>query len=131
MIGLDTNVVLRLLLNDDPAQNDRLDALLQAHGQAPGALLITDVLLAEVFWTLRSAYAQDKPALLRALQGLLEEASIAFEDRQSVADAVAAYEAGPCGFADCLVAAKNQRLGSSFTATFDRRMARLPGVRVI
>ena len=59
MIGLDTNILLRLWLNDDPAQNKRIDALLAEHGSTPESLLVTDVVLAEAVWTLRSAFDQD------------------------------------------------------------------------
>jgi predicted nucleic-acid-binding protein len=47
MIGIDTNILLRLWLDDDPAQNKRIDALLGEHGSTPGSLLVTDVVLAE------------------------------------------------------------------------------------
>jgi predicted nucleic-acid-binding protein len=130
-MGLDTNVVLRLLLNDDPAQNSRVDALLDEHGQTAGALLVSDVVLAEVFWTLPSAYAQDQKAVLLALHGLLDEPSIAFESRDAVQSAVEQFTHSKCGFVDFLVTAKNAGLGAEFTATFDRRMAKLPGVRLI
>ncbi len=131
MIGLDTNILLRLWLNDDQAQNRRLDALLAEHGSTPGSLLISDVVLAEALWTLRSAYAQDKSAQLLAVRSLLEEAAFAFEDREVVVLAASMFENSACGFVDCLVAARHARLGCDFTATFDRRMRKLPGVRVI
>lgn len=131
MIGLDTNVLLRLWLNDDPAQNRRIDKLLAEHGAAPGSLLIGNVVLAEAIWTLRSAYRQDKAAQLLALRSLLEETAFAFEDRETVERAVVLFEAATCDFADCLVAARNARLGCEFTATFDRRMRKLPAVRLL
>ena len=131
MIGLDTNILLRLWLNDEPAQNRRIDALLAEHGSMPGSLLVSDVVLAEAMWTLRSTYAQGKAAQLLAVRSLLEEAAFAFEDREAVLLAVSMFEDGSCGFADCLVAAKHARLDCDFTATFDRRMRKLPGVRVI
>jgi predicted nucleic-acid-binding protein len=59
MIGVDTNILLRLWLNDDPAQNRRIDALLAAHGGMPGSLQVTDVVVAEAVWTLKSAFDQD------------------------------------------------------------------------
>ena len=62
MIGIDTNILLRLWLNDDPAQNKRIDALLAAHGGTPRSLLVTDVVLPEAVWTLKAAFDQDKPA---------------------------------------------------------------------
>lgn len=130
MIGLDTNVLLRLWLNDDEAQGRRVESLIAEHGQAIGSLLVTDVVLAEALWTLSSAYEQDKKAQLLAVRSLLDEPAFCFEDREAVDAAVALFEKASCGFADCLIVAKHQRLGCDFTATFDRRMGKLPGVRI-
>jgi predicted nucleic-acid-binding protein len=131
MIGIDTHILLRLWLNDDPAQNRRIDALLAAHGGMPGSLLVTDVVLAEAVWTLKSAFDQDKHAQSIAVRSLLEEPAFAFEDREAVAVALGLFEAGSCGFADCLVVAKHARQGCEFTATFDRGMRKLPGAKVL
>jgi predicted nucleic-acid-binding protein len=131
MIGIDTNILLRLWLNDDPTQSKRIDALLAAHGGMPGSLLVTDVVLVEAVWALKSAFEQDKRAQLVAVRSLLEETAFAFEDREAVAAALGLFEAGPCGFADCLVVAKHARQGCEFTATFDQGMRRLPGVKIL
>jgi predicted nucleic-acid-binding protein len=131
LIGLDTNVLLRLWLNDDPAQARRVEALLSEHGQGMGSLLVTDVVLAEALWTLASAYQQGKAAQLKAVRSLLDEPAFCLEDRDAVAAAADLFERAACGFSDCLIAAKHQRLGCAFTATFDRRMVKLPGVTVI
>ena len=131
MIGIDTNILLRLWLNDDPAQNKRIDALLAEHGGRPESLLVTDVVLVEAIWTLRSAYAQDKAAQLLAVRSILEETAFAFEDRDSVASAAVLFEQGTCGFSDCLVVARHAQRGCEFTATLDRGMRKLPAVRVI
>ena len=131
MIGIDTNILLRLWLNDDPRQNKRLDSLLAEHGRAPGSLLVTDVVLAEAIWTLRSAFDQDKQAQLMAVRSVLDETAFAFEDREAVAGALSLFESGSFGFADCLVVAKHARQGCDFTATFDRGMRKLPGVKVL
>ena len=131
MIGIDTNILLRLWLDDDPAQSRRIDALLAAHGSTPGSLLVTDVVLAEAVWTLRSAFDQDKAAQLLAVRSLLDEAAFAFEDREAVQQATVMFEHGSCGFSDGLVVARHARHGCDFTATFDRGMRKLPGVRVL
>lgn len=131
MIGIDTNILLRLWLNDDPARNKRIDALLTEHGSTPGSLLVTDVVLAEAIWTLRSAFDQDKSAQVLAVCSLLEETAFAFEDREAINRAVTLFEQGSSGFSDCLVVAKHTRHGCEFTATFDRGMRKLPGVKVI
>ena len=62
MIGLDTHVLLRLWLNDDPAQAPCVEALLSEHGRAMGGLLVSDVVLAEALSVLACAYAQSKTA---------------------------------------------------------------------
>lgn len=131
MIGIDTNILLRLWLDDDPAQSKRIDQLLAAHGGLPGSLLVTDVVLVEAVWTLKSAFEQDKHAQLIAVRSLLEETAFAFEDREAVVAALTLFDAGSCGFADCLVVAKHARQGCDFTATFDRGMRKLPGVKVL
>lgn len=125
MIGIDTNILLRLWLNDDPAQNKRTDSLLAAHGGMPASLLVTDVVLAEAVWTLKSAFEQDKHAQSPAVRNRLEETTCAFEDRDTVLAALSLFEAGSCGFADCLIVAKHARQGCDFTATCDRGMRKL------
>jgi predicted nucleic-acid-binding protein len=131
VIGLDTDTLLRLWLNDDAAQNRRIDKLLAEYGDSPGALMVSDVVLAEAVWTLRAAYRQNKAAQSLAVRGLLEEAAFAFENRDAVCLALALFEGGNRGFSDCLIAARNARLGCDFTATFDRRMRELPGAQVL
>ena len=97
----------------------------------PGSLLVTDVVLAEAVWTLNSAFNQDKDAQLIAVRSLLKETAFAFEDREAVAGALSLFETGSCGFADGRVVAKNARQGCSFTASLDRGMRKLPGVKVL
>lgn len=130
MIGIDTSILLRLWLDDDPAQSKRMDHLLAEHGGLPGSLLVTDLVLAEAVWTLKSAFEQDKRALSLAVHSLLEETALAFEDRAAVAAALGLFEAGSCRFADCLVVARHARQGCDFAA-FDRGMRKLPGVKVL
>ncbi len=131
MIGIDTNILLRLWLNDERAQNKRIDALLAEHGGTPGSLLVTDVVLAEAVWTLRSAFDQNKAEQLLAIRSLLNETAFAFEDRDVVTQAADMFEHDNCGFSDCLVVAKHARHGCDFTATFDRGMRKLPRVKLL
>ena len=131
MIGIDTNVLLRLLLDDAAAQAARLEAWLGNLPAAAGQVHVADVVLAEASWTLASVYRQPKPELLKALRALLAEPMFAFEHRAAVAAAVDAFESAGCGFADCLIVAKNQALRCTGTVTFDHRMGRLAGVSLL
>ena len=131
MIGIDTDILLRLCRNDEPSQSKRIHALLAAHGGTPGSLVVTDVVLAEPLCTLKSASDQDKPVQLLAVRSLLDESAFAFEDREAVAAALNLFEAGRCGFGDRLVLAKHAQHGCNLTATFDRGMRKLPGVKAL
>ena len=131
MIGIDTNVLLRLLLDDDVAQGAKITNLFDSHVQAPGSARIADVVLAEAMWTLGSVYRQPKAALVRALQALLAQPAYAFEDRAAVKQALDAFAAGRAGFSDCLIVAKNAAAGCAFTATFDRALRGGAGAQIL
>ena len=131
MIGIDTNILLRLLLDDDRAQGARIETLFGAHVQASGSALIADVVLAEAVWTLGSVYKQPKAALLTALRALLAEPAYAFESRAAVESAVRHYATSRAGFADCLIVAKNSLAGCEFTASFDRFLRAAPQARML
>jgi predicted nucleic-acid-binding protein len=131
MIGIDTNILLRLWLNDDPAQNKRIDALLTEHGQAPESLLVTDVVLAESLRALKAAFNQNKASQLLAVRSLLDEAAFTFENRQAIEQAVTLFETASCGFSDCLMVAQHVQHGCEFTATPDRGMRKLPRIKKI
>ena len=127
MIGIDTNILLRLWLDDDPAQSKRIDQLLAEHGGLPGSLMVTDAVLAEAVWTLKSAFDQDTHAQSITVRSLLEETAFAFDDCPTVASALSLFEANSCGFVDCPVAAKSagSRLKSS-SASASRAAPRRP-----
>lgn len=131
MIGIDTNVLLRLLLNDSPAQNKRIDNLLAEYGQSEASVHIADVVLAETLWVLRTAYRQPKAALQEALSALLAEPAFHFENRSAVTQALEEFGQAQAGFSDCLIAARNLQSGCEFTATFDKQMHSLGGIRLI
>ena len=111
MIALDTNVLLRLLLRDDESQAGRAQALFDANSERDGALFVSDVVLAELAWVLRSRYGQAAEPIGRAVRGLLGNATLAWQSPDAAARALELYEAGGVDFADCLVAhdAEQQR----------------------
>jgi len=81
MISIDTNVLLRYLLQDDEAQSNKANKLFSGRD----SILITDIVLAETAWTLRGKkYKFAKEELLTAVDGLFRESSVRFEDGQSV-----------------------------------------------
>ena len=122
MIGIDTNVLLRLLLDDDPSQVRRARQEASNAEAAGLPLFVNDIVLAETVWTLGSSYGATKPELIDTLRSLLDNARLAFEDRSALSAAVAGFETSGADFPDCLIVAKNAAAGCDHTATFDRAL---------
>jgi len=131
MIGFDTNVLVRLLVNDDAAQAQAVRGLLEPIDDTPEAVFLSDLVIVEALWVLKARYGQDKAALAGVIDLLLSVKTFAFEHRPTLEQAVTAFRNGKAGFADCLIAARNSRLGCDYTVSFDRALARHPGVRLL
>jgi predicted nucleic-acid-binding protein len=127
LLGIDTNVLVRLLIADDHLQSRRARLLVQQAAERGLDVRVSLLVLVETEWVLRSRYGLDKPATVLALVSLLETGELSFEDEAAVEEALHNWRKSPCGFADCLIIAHNRRSGCTGTFTFDRRAARLPG----
>jgi predicted nucleic-acid-binding protein len=127
MLGIDTNVVVRLVVADDADQTGRARKLIeQALGREEPVLVSLPVLL-ECEWVLRSRYKFSRAAILTIFRALLEARELSFEDESALEEALFHWKDSACGFSDCLIAAHNRRIGCRATATFDEKAARLPG----
>ncbi len=129
MIGLDTNLLVRLVVQDDRAQFAKVRALLESQGSEPGRFYVNQIVLAESVWVLRGVYRYRKPELLRFLNDVLGNAGLAIGDEAEVESALYLYQQGAADFADCLIAAKNIAAGCEATLTFDEIAAQVPGYR--
>ncbi len=122
MIGLDTNVLVRYLTHDDPAQARRVDAFVNDALERNEGLRIDDVVLCEAVWVLRARFRYEKPEIIEALEALLETALFIFEDRNLLREALRTYRTGAAGFADYVIGLRNERAGCEHTMTFDRAL---------
>ena len=127
MLGIDTNVVMRLLVSDDADQTRRARRLIEQSLGREEPVFVSLLVLIESEWVLRSRYAFKREAVLGMFRALLEARELSFEDEAAVEEALFHWKDSACGFADCLIAAHNRRLGCRATATFDSKAARLPG----
>lgn len=128
MIALDTNVLLRLLTHDDPAQLAAIERFFAAHPNE--TFLAPDVVLTETVWTLRSAFGWDRPKIAAALRRLAGKPDVEFADRDRVIAAINAIEAGG-DFADELIVGAARAQGCTQLATFDTGLAaRHPGFAI-
>jgi predicted nucleic-acid-binding protein len=129
---VDTNILIRYVVADeaDPQTalaRDFIDIICSAANQA----IVTQVVLAELVWTLESRYRFPKAGIIATVAALLQNPNIVFDDEEEVLAALEAYRDGPTGLADCLIAARAEVLGAGPVVTFDRDAARLPGFRLL
>jgi predicted nucleic acid-binding protein len=121
---LDTNVVVRHLTGDPPAQAARATRLLASGTR----LFLTDVVFAECVFVLRSYYEQPSTVVVRAMASLLGVQSITVLDRPLLLRALALYAATPLDFADAYLAATAELSGVGAIASFDRDFDAIPSI---
>ena len=76
----------------------------------------------ETEWVLRSRYRLPKAGIVAAFSALLDTTDVAFEDEPTLEEALFVWKDTPTEFSDCLISARNRRLGCRATATFDERV---------
>jgi predicted nucleic-acid-binding protein len=127
MLGIDTNVVVRLVVADNAEQTRRARRLIDQALSREEPILVSLLVLLESEWVLRSRYGFGREALLNIFRALLEARELSFEDEPALEEALFHWKDSACGFSDCLITAHNRQLGCRATATFDGKAARLPG----
>jgi predicted nucleic-acid-binding protein len=126
MIGLDTNVILRYLFQDDPGHTRQVNHIFerQLSESNPGFINLATVL--EIVWVLRSLLKQTPTQIATQLENHLTADSLEVQNEPQVFEAVYALRRGTGEPEDALIGALNSWSGCSHTLTFDRRGARLP-----
>ncbi len=121
MIGLDTNVIVRYLVQDEPDQSATASAVIDAlTAEDPGFLSL--VTLVELYWILRRAYRISTARCAELIEGLLNSRELRI-DQESVVRAALAASLGGLDFADAVIAELGRGAGCEHTVTFDRRAA--------
>jgi predicted nucleic-acid-binding protein len=131
MIGLDTNVLVRFLTEDDPKQARRAAAVIATAVARGERCFVGPIVLCELAWILRGAYDVSKADLLLALDRLMDTAQIQIGDKDVVRAAIDAYRKGRADFADYVIGAGHREAGCARTATFDRRLRDEPAFQVL
>lgn len=126
MLGIDTNVLVRFLVRDDEARFDKARRLIKREIAAGRRVFVSQLVLLETEWVLRSRYALPKAGIIAAISGLLDATDVQFEDEPAIEEALFVWKDSAADFADCLVGTRNRRLGCRATATFDVKASKLP-----
>ena len=127
MLGFDTNVLVRFLVRDDEVQFEKARKLIKREVAAGRRVFVSQLVLLETEWVLRSRYNLPKSLIIEAISGLLGATDVRFEDEPAIEEALFTWKDTTADFADCLIGAQNRRLGCRATATFDVKASKLPG----
>ena len=130
MTGLDTNVLVRYIMQDDRRQSPIATRLVESlSAAAPG--YVPTVVMVELGWVLESAYALDRSQVVAAFEALLRAKEIVVEEAALVWKAVRLVQAAGADFADALIGIAAQAGGAERTVTFDRDAARRCGMQLL
>ena len=124
MIGLDTNILIRYIVQDDPKQAKRATELIESVCTADEPGFINLIVICEICWVLSNGYKYDKETVSAVVRNILTSAELAIEESETVWKALSAYEKGNAGLADYIIGIHNQTKHASTTYTFDRKAAK-------
>jgi predicted nucleic-acid-binding protein len=131
MIGIDTNLLVRHLVQDDEGQACAARDFFRQECSAVSPGWINRIVLCELTWVLERAYRYSRAEVAAALEALAETAEFRLEDSVVVWSALRSYREGIADFADALVAATNRQRGCETTVTLDRKASRLGDMRLL
>ena len=130
MIALDTNVLVRYLVRDHPAQADAARELVASLTPDSPGFICREVVV-ELVWVLTRSYGTAREQIGTVLLGLLGSEGILIEDANDVGRAALGYSRGVADFADLMVVAAARRQGATPVYTFDHRASRIDGVHLL
>lgn len=131
MASLDTNVLVRYLVQDDDRQLALARKLIRAALRAGETLYVPITVMLELEWVLRSNFGFDKNQITKALSSLLASVELSFESEAAAEVALALYQRNAADFADCIHVALAHAAGESPLWTFDRAAAKIDGAKIL
>lgn len=131
MIGVDTNVLVRYLTRDDPAQYKKAAAFIEAATDRGEQLVVNAVVLCELEWVLGSAYNYSRAEIARAIEQILATAQFEVERLDEARKALADFRTTKSDFSDALIGRINRSLGAEHTMTFDRDLKAVDTFRLL
>ena len=130
MIGLDANVLVRYIMQDDVKQSAKATKLVESlTAQAPGFITIVSVV--ELVWVLSSSYTLGREQVAQVLEIVLRSKQLVVDQAEQVVRALRAFSAGNADFADCLIERMAASAGCEQTMTFDTAAANTAGMTLI
>ncbi len=126
MIGLDTNVLVRYLVQDDPVQAGKAARLIEQAADHGDRLFVSCIVLCELVWVLSGCYGATKPELVEVLGKILDTAQFEIEHKDCARAALTDFRTHRADYADCLAGRIGRALGCRSTCSFDKGAGALP-----
>jgi predicted nucleic-acid-binding protein len=122
MIALDTNVLVRFLVGDDPKQAREAKALVTKLDEDEARAFVSDIVLCELVWVLASCYHLGRAQIVIALRKLVAARQLQFDSTDNILRAISAYETSKGDFADYLIREHARAAGCETVVTFDKAL---------
>lgn len=130
MIGIDTNLLIRLAMQDDPIQCAKVDLFLASLSRREVGF-ISLVTLIESVWVLGKRYNLSKSDIVGFIQALLDAPELTMEREEAVSQALQRFKVSTADFADCLIERIGALAGCRETVTFDQDASKFAGMRLL
>ncbi len=127
MIAADTNLIVRILI-DDSGQPEQV-AIARKLASDAKQVFVSQIVAVELVWVLQTAYKLDKSIIVQLLEHLLHNSAFVLQAEDCFLEALGLFKTHACGFSDCLIAAESQSANCTLI-TFDKKLSRLPGVKL-
>jgi predicted nucleic-acid-binding protein len=131
MIGLDTNILVRYLTQDDPDQSRKATNAIEKSLAAGYKFFISDIVMCELVWVLETAYGYDHGEIIPVLENILRTKQFLFENKDLLWKSLADYRHKKGDFADHLIGRAGQKAGCQETITFDAGLKNSPLFHVL
>ena len=131
MIGLDTNVLVRYIMQDDAKQSPKATKIIEALDGVENSGCVTLVAMVELVWVLSTSYELTRAQVAQALDGLIRAKQLKIESADQVIRALRIFKVGKSDFADCLIERSANSAGCEKTVTFDVNASKHAGMTLI
>jgi predicted nucleic-acid-binding protein len=131
MIGLDTNVLVRYLTQDDSAQFAKAAAFIDAASERDEQFLVNTAVLCELVWVLATVYDYSREEIAQALGQIFATAQFEIERLDEARQALGDFRSSKADFSDALIGRINRSLGAKHTVTFDRDLKAVETFRLL
>ena len=121
MIGIDTNILVRFIVNDDEKQFEIAKDLILAYEGKKHTMFINDIVFCEVSWVLKMGYHYSRQEIYNVINAILSMEEFCFASQQLLIEAITLYKNTLADFSDCFIYVRNRAASCTKTYSFDKK----------